>query len=337
MRGACAAGAVIAAVTISTGPATADTPSTSTTSGSSAMDQYQQLSSQADTLNEQLNGAQNQLKVEQGKEAQANADLATAKAAEQTAETQEDNFRATVDGLTAASFEGARVDNLSALLTGSSARDFLDRATDLQSLADDNYQILSKYQTALDQANTAAARAQSDETAAQDAINTAQSLVTSIQQQSVALNAQISQVITAISHLSPADQASLLDTGPNLVFVPPPGARGEAMMLALGKRGSEYVWGASGPKTFDCSGLIVWAYGQLGITLPHYSGSLAQMGTAVSRADLEPGDLVFFGSPVHHVGIYVGNGDMVDAPETGQVVKVQPIFAGYSGARRLSY
>ena len=67
--------------------------------------------------------------------------------------------------------------------------------------------------------------------------------------------------------------------------------------------------------TFDCSGLVVWAFAQEGISLPHYTGSLWNSGMHVSRADLEPGDLVFFFADISHVGIYIGNGLMVDAPD----------------------
>ena len=99
-----------------------------------------------------------------------------------------------------------------------------------------------------------------------------------------------------------------------------------ALRAALTQRGKPYVWGAAGPDSYDCSGLVVWAFAQEGISLPHYTGSLWNSGMHVSRADLEPGDLVFFFADISHVGIYVGNGLMVDAPSTGQVVQVQPIL-----------
>lgn len=111
--------------------------------------------------------------------------------------------------------------------------------------------------------------------------------------------------------------------------------RVRALRLALTKVGDPYVWAAAGPDTFDCSGLIVWAYGQLGISLPHYTGDLWNMGQHVSRADLQPGDWVFFYTDLSHVGIYIGNGLMVDAPQTGEDVKVQPIDQDpYAGAVR---
>jgi cell wall-associated NlpC family hydrolase len=110
-----------------------------------------------------------------------------------------------------------------------------------------------------------------------------------------------------------------------------------ALRQALTRLGNPYVWGAAGPDEFDCSGLVVWAYAQLGVWLPHYTGSLWELGTPVSENDLQPGDLVFFYQDVSHVGIYVGNGLMVDAPSTGQDVMVQQVMRDvYVGARRIT-
>ena len=110
----------------------------------------------------------------------------------------------------------------------------------------------------------------------------------------------------------------------------------QALQQALSRRGDPYVWGAAGPSEFDCSGLVVWAFAQEGIALPHYTGSLWNSGMHVARNDLEPGDLVFFGADISHVGIYVGDGLMVDAPNSGDVVRVQPLFSGYIGAVRIA-
>jgi len=86
------------------------------------------------------------------------------------------------------------------------------------------------------------------------------------------------------------------------------------MNIALAQRGKPYVWAAAGPGSFDCSGLVVYAYAQAGMPgLPHYTGTQQTMGVSVPRGQEQPGDLVFFGNPAHHVGIYVGNGLMVDA------------------------
>ena len=111
----------------------------------------------------------------------------------------------------------------------------------------------------------------------------------------------------------------------------------QALQAALSKRGDPYVWGAAGPNAFDCSGLVLWAYAQVGITLPHFTGDQWNSGVHVSRSDLEPGDLVFFYPDISHVGIYLGNGLMVDAPDFGETVQVQPVFwADYVGAVRIA-
>jgi cell wall-associated NlpC family hydrolase len=85
-------------------------------------------------------------------------------------------------------------------------------------------------------------------------------------------------------------------------------------------------------KGYDCSGLTLYAYAQVGIGLPHYTGSQFNAGIHVTKAQLRPGDLVFFYSDLHHMGMYIGNGKMVHAPQTGDVVKISSIegrpFAG---------
>jgi peptidoglycan DL-endopeptidase CwlO len=111
----------------------------------------------------------------------------------------------------------------------------------------------------------------------------------------------------------------------------------QALREALSRVGDPYVWAAAGPSEFDCSGLVVWSYAQLGISLPHFTGDLWNSGEHVSRSQLEPGDLIFFFPTISHVGIYVGNGLMVDAPTAGQDVQVQPVFwSAYVGAVRIA-
>jgi peptidoglycan DL-endopeptidase CwlO len=110
----------------------------------------------------------------------------------------------------------------------------------------------------------------------------------------------------------------------------------QALQAALTRRGDPYVWGAAGPGAFDCSGLVVWAFGQEGTALPHYTGDLWDSGVHIPRNDLEPGDLVFFFADISHVGIYLGDGLMVDAPDFGLTVRVDPVdWADFDGAVRI--
>ncbi|SDF53933.1 Cell wall-associated hydrolase, NlpC family [Blastococcus aurantiacus] len=116
------------------------------------------------------------------------------------------------------------------------------------------------------------------------------------------------------------------------------GAAAVAVDTALAQVGDRYVWGAGGPDAFDCSGLTSYAYAAAGISLPHSSRSQSQMGRAVSRSELQPGDLLFFYSPVSHVGMYIGNGQMVHASTSSQPVKVASIdsMPSYNSARRVA-
>jgi peptidoglycan DL-endopeptidase CwlO len=109
----------------------------------------------------------------------------------------------------------------------------------------------------------------------------------------------------------------------------------QALRWALTRLGDPYVWGGFGPTVFDCSGLVMWAYAHVGISLAHLTFDQWNEGVHVPKNQLEPGDLLFFFG-LEHVGLYVGGGLMVDAPTQGQVVQVQPVFwGGFDGAVRI--
>ena len=108
---------------------------------------------------------------------------------------------------------------------------------------------------------------------------------------------------------------------------PVPAGAPTAVEVALAQQGDPYRWAASGPDSFDCSGLIMFAYKAAGVSLPHSSRALRGMTERISVDELQPGDLVFGGSPVHHVGMYIGNGQMVHAPHSGDVVRVASVYS----------
>jgi cell wall-associated NlpC family hydrolase len=125
---------------------------------------------------------------------------------------------------------------------------------------------------------------------------------------------------------------------PAAPVVAPNAVAQRAVDTALAQQGKPYAWGGSGPNSFDCSGLTSFAYKAAGIKLPRTSKAQAAVGTPVARNALKPGDLVFFYSPVSHVGIYIGGGKMVHAPTSGSVVKTVSVDAmgHFAGARRLA-
>jgi cell wall-associated NlpC family hydrolase len=106
---------------------------------------------------------------------------------------------------------------------------------------------------------------------------------------------------------------------------PVSGRAGAAVSYALAQVGDAYVYGASGPDAFDCSGLTMMAWAQAGVSLPHSSSGQMQSGPAVAYSDIQPGDLVFYYSPVSHVGIYIGNGQIVHAANPSTGVQVAPV------------
>jgi cell wall-associated NlpC family hydrolase len=126
---------------------------------------------------------------------------------------------------------------------------------------------------------------------------------------------------------------------PEGASVVPPSNNGGAVGVALSFQGTPYVWGGESPSGFDCSGLVAYAYAQVGVSLPHSSYAQYSMGVSVPRDQLQPGDLVFFDG-LGHVGLYIGGGMFVHAPHTGTVVQVASLDSGwyaatYVGARRI--
>ena len=120
--------------------------------------------------------------------------------------------------------------------------------------------------------------------------------------------------------------------------VAPPSTHGGVVGVAMRYLGVPYVWGGSTPRGFDCSGLVMYAFAQIGVSVPHSSYAQYGMGTPVSMSQLQAGDLVFFAG-ASHVGIYIGGGQFIHAPHTGDVVKISSLTGWYAsefaGGRRL--
>jgi cell wall-associated NlpC family hydrolase len=130
---------------------------------------------------------------------------------------------------------------------------------------------------------------------------------------------------------SPAALAALTPARPP---VPTGSGGGAAVAAAKTRLGLPYVWGASGPDSFDCSGLTMWAWAHAGVSLPHFSGAQYASTAHISMADLQPGDLVFESDPGAHVAMYIGGGQIIAAPHSGTVVQIQPLWSGYVLASR---
>jgi peptidoglycan DL-endopeptidase CwlO len=139
----------------------------------------------------------------------------------------------------------------------------------------------------------------------------------------------------AANTTTPTSSTSSLYIGGKCPAVAVDGKAAIAAKTACAQIGDPYVWGADGPDSFDCSGLTQYAWAAAGVALTHYTGAQWEEGTPVARADLRTGDLVFFYSDVHHVGMYVGNGLIVHASRAGVPVKMAELASmSYTGARR---
>ena len=149
----------------------------------------------------------------------------------------------------------------------------------------------------------------------------------------VAIGGSVADTATADAGSTDAAPAAVAEAPIDLP--PTDGSTGaQAVSIAMQYLGVPYVWGGSSPGGFDCSGLTSYVYAQLGIGLSHFTGSQWNEGTRVPADQLLPGDLVFFHSDLHHMGMYVGNGQMIHAPQTGDVVKISPLMSDYAGAVR---
>ncbi|MGZ4693987.1 MAG: NlpC/P60 family protein [Acidimicrobiales bacterium] len=142
---------------------------------------------------------------------------------------------------------------------------------------------------------------------------------------------------------TPSQPRTTGPTGPTVTGPVDPGdgsgTPGASIAIAAARSvlGAPYVWAAAGPNAFDCSGLVMWAWGKAGRSLPHSSAAMWSSTRHVSLSSLQPGDLIFYGSPVHHVALYIGGGQIIHAPHTGSYVQIASIsyWSDIAGAGRL--
>jgi cell wall-associated NlpC family hydrolase len=344
VRGALSLSAVVAVVaSLSPSPALAQPPAPPAppTNASDALKQFQDLSAQAEKANEDLLAAENDLTNKQGELAKATNDLAAAGESEKQAHAQEEQFRGKVDALASASFEGARFNGLSALLAGNSQQDFLDRASALNLLASDNREALDKFTSAVSKAAKARTDATDAQRRSQEATSKAEELRNQVKQSKTDLDARAAEAEKAYNKLSGKDRQALAGPVSQGVYLAPPGIAHTVVQTALDQVGDRYVYGAAGPNQFDCSGLVMFAYAAAGVSLPHSSRAQFQMGKSVEKGAWQPGDLLFFGSSagsIHHVAMYIGDGNIVHASHSGVPVLVAPVSGGgsdYFGSKRL--
>jgi cell wall-associated NlpC family hydrolase len=321
--------AVSLTVAVLPGSAVAAAAGTKAATAEEATKLVADASHELEVVTEQLNQAQDTLTQQQAAAALAGKAVAAAQA--QLA-TLDDQMRQ----VARSAFTGENLSRFNALMTSGSADEFLSQVTTLDAIAGHNTDVLTEV-------TAVAAAAQQAKDHADGAATAAQATLQDITAKQAGLSAEIADYQAQYDALSARQQQVVIEQHSGPVLQAPAAVVADtksaqaAVDTALAQLGDPYVWGAGGPDAFDCSGLTQYAYAAAGIALPHSSLAQSQMGTAVSRADLQPGDLVFFYTPVSHVGMYIGNGQMVHASTAGQPVIVSTVdMKGYVGARRLA-
>ncbi|MGY1913883.1 NlpC/P60 family protein [Blastococcus sp. SYSU DS0973] len=291
--------------------------------------QVAEANHELEVLSEQLNDARVALEGHEGA-ARAAGDAVAA------AEARLGALDGHIRRLARSAYTGSGLTRLDALLSSDSADQMVSQLGILDAIAGHTNEVLTEVSSAADdaeQSRKAAAKAAED----------ARRAVVEIAAKQEDLETRIADYQRRYDALTAPQQAQVAQAhGGNSLPAPTAvtassAAAQVAVNTALAQIGDPYVWGAGGPNAFDCSGLMSYAYAAAGVTLPHSSKSQSQMGRPVSRGELQPGDLVFFYTPVSHVGMYIGNGRMVHASTSGQPVKVASVdsMGNYNSARRI--
>jgi cell wall-associated NlpC family hydrolase len=321
-----------AALSLSAGVAVVLTPmgaSAAPTSPDQARQAVTETGQQLEAIGEQVNEATDAVTQQQ-------AAATAAAGAVLAAQAQLDALEPQLRNIAQTGYVGTTRGKLAAFLTSGSADDLIEQMSTLDKLASHADAVVS-------QAADARAAADQAQRAAEAAAAAAATAATDLKAKQDQLEQELAGYKSDFARLTAVDQVRVHTAlaGPAVTAAnpapAPTAAAGVAVQTALAQVGDMYSTGASGPDTFDCSGLTAYAYAAAGVALPHSSRAQSGMGVAVSRADLQPGDLVFFYSPISHVGLYIGNGQMVHASVTGKPVAVTSVDkGGYAGARRVT-
>lgn len=390
--------ALVVAIPASADPSGSSGAGTSTTqpkTSTDAKDLWLKASADAEAANEDVLQAQQVEKQAQDKVAatkvtlaQANLKASAAQAASVQAAAQYAMYRDDLAQFASASFRGARLGQLSALLTAGSTADYLDEVSSLDQVAGSTRVMMLQAlaaREAADDAQTKAADAQADATAAataaDQALQEAHDATTAVTERKATLDAQVATYQRLYSELSSQERAAAMQAqqaawqqqseqaaaqlaaegqvagqvagaaAPNAqaLSAPADGAPPAAVTAAspkaqiavdaaLSKLGDPYVFGAAGPNAFDCSGLTSWAWAQAGVSIPRTSSAQAGL-PVVPLSQLQPGDLITYYSPVHHVAMYIGNGQIIHASTEGVPVYITSMYRGgpYPVGHRVNY
>ncbi len=332
-----------------------------------ALAKLNELSRQAEQTTEAMHSAQLDLNHKLAAQQAAEKKHADDQGAVDAAKARLATFQSAVNKLAAAQYMGGRVDGMEAMLTAGSPQGLIDKLAVQRLMATQMRTQMVSFRAAAEQAAKAEQASAKSAADAKSAAEQAAAVRASLQSKQSQLQVQIAVVKSQYVALSPQQRTALADPGPMPAGVPAPGApapdalppgtpppggqapgegppggmppggmpgpfpgggdRATVVQAALTQVGSSYVWGGAAPGGFDCSGLVMWAFQQAGISLPHSSQAQAEGGQPVALSDLQPGDVLTFYSDASHSGIYIGDGMVIHSSTYGVPVRVVPMNA----------
>ncbi len=227
-------------------------------------------------------------------------------------------------------YEGQDLTAVSRVVLSDDPQSFLSQLSTMSSYNDMQDQLFDDYATELKSLDI-----RSDATAKRAA--QVAELEKELGAEKATIDKKLSEAKTLLGELEADQRQEMLSRGTvrTPVNVPASGRAAAAVAYAMAQVGKSYVYGAAGPNAFDCSGLTMMAWAQAGVALPHSSSAQYSSGPHIAESDLQPGDLVFYYSPISHVGMYIGNGMIVNAENPSSGIKVAPLhMMPYVGAVR---
>jgi peptidoglycan DL-endopeptidase CwlO len=322
-----AASATIGAVTLS--------------SAAPSREEVEQARARLDSLNRDLDLMVEQYNQARIKLQEVQARLAEVRAQAQRAQATADRAISSLNANAARAYRGVG-SQIAELFESASLADFSDRLEFIGSMAQADSDLAVEAESAQQEARWTAAELKATAEERQgivDALAAKQDQIESRVAEARDLYEELDRKYHEALAAEAAAQESVGTVGGVSPIPPPPAPNANVaavLQAAYSVIGTPYQYGGSSPETgFDCSGFTMWAWSHAGVYLPHSSAAQYASLPHVAQSDLQPGDLVFFYSPISHVGIYVGGGSMIHSPQTGSVVSVVPIYwDSFAGAAR---
>ncbi|MDF1603018.1 C40 family peptidase [Nocardioides sp. YIM 152315] len=286
-------------------------------------DRVDRLYHEAEQAQERYHDAQLELK-------DLERDLTSLKADQSRQDEAFEDVREQVQDSIVRQYEGESLSTVGQVVVSDDPQSFLAQLSTMSAFNDLQSQLFDKYAT---EADALGIRQEATERRAAEVADLEQQLG----EEKATVDKKLDEAEGLLDELKAEEREDILSRGVARVpsDVPASGRAAAAIAYAMSQVGDAYVYGAAGPSAFDCSGLTMMAWGQAGVGLPHSSSAQFGSGPHIAMSDLQPGDLVFYYSPISHVGMYIGNGMIVHAANPGTGVVVSSVSSmPYSGAVR---